>query len=70
MQRGLAEFAETDAEELLCEASTDDEAAGICGRPALRGRKGRRVGAKNKRLKAGRNPEYLIKVLLSPVLVK
>jgi predicted transposase YbfD/YdcC len=29
-----------------------------------------KVGAKNKRLKAGRNPEYLIKVLLSPVLIK
>jgi predicted transposase YbfD/YdcC len=36
----------------------------------LRRDKSVKVGAKNKRLKAGRNRDYLLKVLLSPVLVK
>jgi predicted transposase YbfD/YdcC len=36
----------------------------------LRRDKSVKLGVKNKRLKAGRNREYLLKVLLSPVLVK
>ena len=36
----------------------------------LRRDKSVKVGAKNKRLKAGRNPDYLFKVLLSPAMAK
>jgi hypothetical protein len=36
----------------------------------LRRDKSVKVGAQNKRLKAGRNRDYLLRVLLSPVLAK